>query len=604
MIINKTFFLIIFLMTSILFAQMEITYNLDSVIVSANRTPSNFTEIGRSINVFSKKEINLLPISNIQDLLELTSGLDIKQRGPEGVQADVSIRGGSFEQTLILVDGIKLTDPQTGHHNMNLPISFSQVERVEILKGQGSQTYGANAFSGVINIISKKDAQNNLNIDLGGGENKYFSLGVNGSIKLDNTNHYLAFSKTKSDGYRHNTEFENYSFSVNNSFNLSNAIVNTLFGYTDKNFGANSYYTTRFPDQSEHTKTLLASVSADIGKNNFSISPKIYWRKNEDEFLLRKHNPEFYKNNHGTNVYGGEIQSSTNILGGTTSFGLEYTQNQITSNNLGNHTRETKGIFVEQKINLLSDLNISFGGYAYHYSQIDWRFWPGFDIAYNLSNKIKIFGNYGQAFRVPSYTELYYKDPVTIGNSKLQPEESINYEIGLSSKFGLLTFNTSVFRKEGANLIDYIFDSADELWKADNFTEINTNGIEAGLIFNLNNVTNEIINSINIDYTYLDSDKANLNANSRYVLEHLKQDLTIKIFNNLPLDIKQSWAINYEDRITLGDHLTVDTKISRSFTHFNIYVKASNLFNNSYEEIPGVPLPGRWIVGGIKINVL
>ncbi len=277
--ISLKYILIPFIFCSLLNAQTEFEHNLDSVIVTANRAPSNFSEIGRSITIISQKEIELLPTNNIQDLLELTSGIDVKQRGPEGVQADISIRGGSFEQTLILIDGIKLTDPQTGHHNMNLPISFSQVERIEILKGQGSQTYGANAFSGVVNIITKKMAVNNLNFDLSGGENKYYNMGINGSLKLGNSNHHLSVNKSKSDGYRYNTEFDNYNLSMNNSFNLSNSVINTLVGYTDKDFGANSYYTTRFPDQAEKTKTLLAAISADIELDNFRISPKLSGEK-------------------------------------------------------------------------------------------------------------------------------------------------------------------------------------------------------------------------------------------------------------------------------------------------------------------------------------
>ncbi|MCB9249497.1 MAG: TonB-dependent receptor [Ignavibacteriales bacterium] len=131
---------------------------MDSIVVTANRVPVSFSETGRTIDVITQREIEQLPVTNIQDLLEQVSGIDIKQRGPEGVQADVSIRGGNFEQSLILIDGIKLVDPQTGHHNMNLPVSFSQLERVEILKGQGSRIYGSNAFSGVINLITKKVA--------------------------------------------------------------------------------------------------------------------------------------------------------------------------------------------------------------------------------------------------------------------------------------------------------------------------------------------------------------------------------------------------------------------------------------------------------------
>ncbi len=248
-------------------SQSDIDFRMDSVVVTANRVPVLFSEIGRSISVLSQREMELLPVTNIQDLLEQISGIDIKQRGPEGIQADVSIRGGNFEQSLILIDGIKLIDPQTGHHNMNIPISFDQLERVEILKGQGSRIYGANAFSGVINLITKKSAINSLQAEINGGENNYFKLGLNSTYNIGNTFHNISFSKIKSDGYRFNTGFDSYNFSLNNSFRFNNAILNTIYGYTDKDFGANSFYTTRFPNQAEKTKTHLAAISADIDLN-------------------------------------------------------------------------------------------------------------------------------------------------------------------------------------------------------------------------------------------------------------------------------------------------------------------------------------------------
>ncbi len=585
-------------------AQTETNYKLDSIIVTANRVPTIFSEVGRSLNVITSQEIAQLPVNNLHDLLEYNSGLDIKQRGPQGVQADVSIRGGSFEQTLILIDGIKLSDPQTGHHNMNLPISFSQIERIEILKGQGSRSYGANAFSGVINIIPKQNAINNLQLYLSGGENNYFNLGINGSLKSGNTNHQMSIEKSKSNGYRTNTEFDNHIFSINNSFNFSSTVVKTILGYTKKDFGANSYYTTRFPNQAEKTKTYLAALSAEIELDDLNIMPKIYWRKNNDEFVLNKFDHSFYKNNHETNVYGGEIQISTDILGELTSFGVEYSQDQIASNNLGEHKRQTNGFFIEQKISASKNLNFSLGGFAYYYPQINWKFWPGIDAAYNFSENLKIFANYGRAFRIPTYTELYYSDPITLGNSNLIPEESDNYELGLNYNYGIVNFKTSYFIKDGKNLIDYVLDNSDEIWKAKNFTKINTNGFELGLLINLRNISNDIFQRLTFDYTYLNSDKADLDLNSRYVLEHLKHDLSIKLFHSLPFAITQSWTINYEDRVTLGDHFTIDTKLNRNFSLFNIFITATNLLNKSYEEIPGVPLPGRWIIGGLKLNIL
>ncbi len=585
-------------------AQTVFKHNLDSVVVTANRVPTLFSQVGRSITVISQKEIELLPVSNIQDLLDYSSGIDVKQRGPEGIQADISIRGGSFEQTLILIDGIKLTDPQTGHHNMNLPISLEQVERVEILKGQGSRIYGANAFSGVINIITKKNSGNNLRINLQGGENSFYKLNANGSFTFGKTNHHINFSKTKSDGYRFNTGFENYNFSVNNSFNLSKTVINTIYGYTNKDFGANSFYTTRFPKQAEKTKTHLAAISADITLTDFNLQPKLYWRRNDDEFVLDKDNPSFYKNNHLTNVYGSELQVTTNIFGGTTSFGIEYTQDQITSNNLGKHTRERKGLFIEQKVNLSRNLNFTAGGFAYNYSNFGWKFWPGFDLSYSLNDDYKIFANFGRAFRIPTYTELYYSDPVTKGNSNLIPEESINYEIGVNYQHKIVQINSAYFIKKSTNLIDYILDNSENLWNAKNLTEINTNGVELGILLNLESFTNSIFRNLKADYTYLSSNKTDLNITSRYILDYLKHDFSIHLNHILPFNIEQSWVINYEDRITLDDNFTIDTKLSKNFQHFNIFLKVSNLLNNIYEEIPGVPLPGRWIIGGIKINVL
>ncbi|PID56595.1 MAG: hypothetical protein CR986_10095 [Ignavibacteriae bacterium] len=584
--------------------QQDLKYNLSNVVVTANRVPVPFSEIGRSLDVITQKEIELLPVTSIQDLLEFTSGIDIKQRGPEDVQSDVTMRGGSFEQTLIMIDGIKLIDPQTGHHNMNLPISFSQIEKIEILKGHGSSIYGANAFGGVINIIPKRNDFSALDIDLAGGENNYDRVSVSGSLKLSNTNHNLNFTRTQSDGYRHNTEFENYNLSLNNSFNFSNAVIKTIFGYTDKNFGANSYYTTRFPNQAEKTKTLFAAISSAISLNKFIITPKIYWRNNEDEFVLNKYNHGFYKNNHETNVYGAELQATTNILGGTTTIGGEFIQQEIESSNLGEHNRQTKGFFVEQKINLTKKLNINLGGFAYYYSKIDWKFWPGIDLAYNLTDQIKLFANYGKAFRMPTYTELFYNDPITRGNANLVHEEMNNYEFGFTYRTNILEINTSLFRKEGTNLIDYVKNNESGFWHAENFSEINTNGIEFGIGLRLSKFTNNIIKSAKIDYTYLDSDKSDLSAESRYVLEHLKHDISLMLVNSLLFDIVQSWTFSYEDRLTLGDHFTVDTKLSRNFNNFNIYVKATNLLNKSYEEIPGVPLPGRWLIAGIKFSIL
>ena len=104
-----------------------IQHQLQDVIVTASRAPISFSDLTRSVIVIDSSDIKETPVNSIQDLLQYTSGVDIKQRGVDGVQADASIRGGTFEETLILIDGVKMSDPQTAHHNLNLPISLDNV---------------------------------------------------------------------------------------------------------------------------------------------------------------------------------------------------------------------------------------------------------------------------------------------------------------------------------------------------------------------------------------------------------------------------------------------------------------------------------------------
>ena len=136
--------------------EVKMQYDLDEIEVTAQRSPALFSQVAQIISVIEKEEIEATSSQSIQDLLEYVAGVDVRQRGAEGVQADISIRGGTFDQTLILLNGINITDPQTGHHNLNLPVSIAQVERIEILEGPAARIYGPNAFSGTINIVTKK----------------------------------------------------------------------------------------------------------------------------------------------------------------------------------------------------------------------------------------------------------------------------------------------------------------------------------------------------------------------------------------------------------------------------------------------------------------
>jgi vitamin B12 transporter len=183
-------------------------YIMEPLIVTASKIPTTLLQTSRNILVIEKEEIKRSPAGGVEDLLRYFLGVEINQRGPEGIQADVSVAGGTFEQNLILIDGIKVNDPQTAHHNLNLPVQTEDIERIEILKGPGARLYGAGAFSGVVNIITKKGEVKNLKIKALAGDYKLLEGNLSVSQPLGISNNYISVSGKRSDGYRHNTDFD------------------------------------------------------------------------------------------------------------------------------------------------------------------------------------------------------------------------------------------------------------------------------------------------------------------------------------------------------------------------------------------------------------
>lgn len=594
------FIIILLLNTSLIFSQSK-EYKLNEVIVTASRVPSTFSNLNRNVVVITSEEINETPVNSVQDLLQYVSGVDLKSRGINGVQSDITIRGGNFEQTLILIDGVKVSDPQTGHHNLNLPVSLDDIQRIEILKGQGSRIFGPNAFSGVINIITKKGREKSLSLTASGGENNFFETQIHGSYPVGIFSNNISFSKKKSDGYRHNTNFDIINFSYNSNLKSDFGKVNLFFGLNDKEFGANGFYSVAYPNQWEHTTTKFLNLSAELGNEELTFSPKIYWRRNDDDYLLGDPLPN-YENIHKTNVYGSEIQISYKSNLGVTSLGGEFIQEKIESTNLGDHSRDKKGIFAEHKFSPFQDLNIIVGGFVYDYASVGWKVWPGLSIGYNISNKIRIYGSAGKAFRIPSYTELFYTSPTVNGNPNLKYEETTNYELGFRFNENIFGSEINLFRKEGKNLIDYVRIS-NEPWHAKNIAKVNTNGLEVNLNLYPDFYDNFPVKKLSLSYTFLDSDKKTDEFESQYLLDYLKNQIVFSVQNNWWFDIHQNWILRYEDRINLEDHLIFDSQISKSFYNFKVFIKATNLLNKSYMQISGVPLPGRWILAGVKFSL-
>ncbi|MEI7812085.1 MAG: TonB-dependent receptor [Ignavibacteria bacterium] len=587
---------------SILHAQEQETIYTDEITITATKIPVSLSETPRSIIVLSPEEIKRAPVQNLQDLLSYYSGVDVKKRGPEGVQADISIRGGSFEQTLFLLDGIRISDSQTGHNNLNIPVNLEDVDRIEILKGQASGIYGPNALSGVINIITKKDWARNLSMNLSGGDFGYYRAGASIAYPIGDLSNRFSFSKAYSDGYRHNTSFSNTTFAYNSALRFNYGTAQISAGYNDKRFGANGFYSDKYPDQWERIKTLFVTSSARCNLGMLSINPKLYWRRNRDNYLLDYTRPDFYNNLHITNSYGIELQSVLETSTGSIMFGGEYGRDEIESNNLGNHERSKGGLSGEYILSAIKDLKIVAAAFAYNYDNFGWKFWPGIDAGYKLTQKLHIYSSIGKSFRVPNFTELYYNSPVQKGNVMLQPEEAVSVEAGLNYTASVISGSLAVFNRSGNNFIDWVRESSDKSWFSANIADITTKGFEAGISLHQDFFSITPINSLSLNYTFIESDMTRGTYQSKYILDHLKHQVVLNISHNMPVNMIMTWVMKYESRFNQNEYFIADAKLSLPYKSLSLFIEASNLFDKHYAGTSGIPMPGRWVMGGLNLN--
>jgi len=619
-------------------SEVKMQYDLDEIEVSAQRAPVVYSEVARIISVIESKEIEAAPAQSVQDLLEYIAGVDVRQRGTEGVQADVSVRGGTFDQTLILLNGINITDPQTGHHNLNLPVSLAQIERIEILEGPAARVYGPNAFSGAINIVTKQSDSNSIQASFAGGSFGYFDGNIAGDFQTGQISHTLAVNGKRSDGYIDNTDFKEVNAFYSNRLSSEKGTLKFQLGVSEKGFGANSFYTPKYPNQYEETKTLFTSLKWE-GNCPLHFSPTFYYRRHQDRFELFRDNPASWYTNHNyhlTNVYGANLNSWFQWGLGKTAFGVEYRSEHILSNVLGNDLEKpknvpgenaqfTKGddrnrvsVFFEHSA-YMNNWTLTAGVMSNYISKSDLgiNVFPGVDISYNLSEAVKFYSSYNTSLRMPTFTDLYYNGPTNIGNPDLEPEKSSTIEGGLKLNQPLIKGHAVIFSRRGKDIIDWVLNE-NETWQPQNLTAINNLGTEVQASFLFRNQFGSKYPNVKLSYLFNNLKKHEADFVSNYVLDNLKHKLVVSanqlIMKNLSLDLRlvyqdrEGTYTRFEDKVALGEvaydpFLIFDTKLTFTNEALGIFCSASNLFNVSYNDVGNVIQSGRWLKAGISYKL-
>ncbi len=633
-------FLLFILFSNLSFSQIE--NKSAEVIVIGQRVSHSLENSAINVEVIDSKQIEKLAIQSISDILELSSGLDVRNRGKSGTQSDISIRGGNFNQTLIMLDGVPISDPHTGHHNMNLTINMEVIDRIEILKSGSSKSAGINSFAGVVNIITKREVENKVIVDLQGGEFGFYNIGLTLTNKYKNLNSIFYVNKDGSNGFTTNTDHQTFIAGMKSSYLMENSNYISLdLSVADRQFGANSFYSASFPDQFETTKTLNSSIKGKFG-NKIVFTPSVYYRTNYDRFeLFRNFNgaAEWYQdhNYHLSEVLGTSGNLSYESKIGVSSLGFDFRRENIYSNVLGENIKTPidniidNTDFTKQKDRLHSTLFfenafsndiflLNTGLSVFNNSDFGTYFNPGVDFAYKINKNNKLLLNFNRCVRIPTFTEIYYTGPTNIGNINLKPEIANNYEIAYNYLDEKLRINTGLFIRQGENLIDWNRPNDSTIWQSNNLTNINFYGIETDVTLNLDFESNYLnLNTILFSGLLMQSDIKENDFDSYYVLDHLNYKFNVlslfKLFNKVAI----AFDISYQKRngnflLFIGEDI-----ITREYDAFfmsniklnynlkditsqdiDFSIDITNLFNESYFDLTSVPVAGRWTTLGFK----
>ncbi|MDR2123224.1 MAG: TonB-dependent receptor [Flavobacteriaceae bacterium] len=575
---------------------------LDDIIIEGKTISLPFLRTSQNVQVITKEQIAQAPASSIEELLSYYSGIDIRQRGVHGVQADISIRGSSFEQVLVLINGIRMNDSQTGHNTMNIPFDMASIERIEIVKGPAARRFGQNAYAGAINIVTRPSGKKDINVSVSGGEFGTYSLGAGINMSEKKFSQFLQAETSQSEGYRYNTDYLIKNVWYQNEYKLKEGEIRFQAGIINKKFGANGFYSSPLAkDQYEKTQTSLISLGWSQKINKLKIVANAYWRRSQDEYLYIRSNPSFYRNMHIGNNAGLEMNSNYTSRLGVTGLGADFRKEYLSSSNLGRRDHFVSFVFLEHHFLFFNDkLDITPGISFADYSDFGNFWYPGIDIGFQITPANKIFVNLGKTYRIPSYTDLYYSSPGNDGNPDLKPESALSYEIGYRLSHNNIRTTISVFRRESGNLIDWNKDKEEDKWRPENIKEVNTNGVEVDLNYQF---SSSLFKSVNLGYTYLDNElKFSNSKNSLYSLDNLRHQLIVKLEHKIIKNLTNQIIYRYNDRVTLDNYHLMDDRLVYQLKNFSAFIQVNNILDTEYTETSLVSMPGRWLMFGFSLK--
>jgi iron complex outermembrane receptor protein len=568
-----------------------------TIVVTAAGTPVALGSVTRTLTVITREQIALLPARSVADVLRLASSVDVRARGERGVQTDFAVRGANFGQMLVLVDGVRLNDAQSGHHNGDIPVPLDAIERIEVLHGPGSSLFGADAFGGTLNVITKR-AVTPASATIEGGSFGLVAGRGQAGVERGEVRQTVAASVERSAGFMFARDFKTAAVSSRTSIGGRTGV---LASYLWKDFGANGFYGAS-PSHEWTNQTLVALDHRLGAPAGWQLGGEVSYRTHGDRFLWDVRRPGQLENRHRTHAALGSLKASRRI-GDATSLaaGVEGGGDWIRSSNLGDHATSRISGFGEWRQAAGARTQIDASLRVDRYSEFGTSWSPALGVGWWPTPAVRLRASAGRAFRVPTFTERYYSDPAHLARADLRPETAWAGEAGadvlLASGW---TARATLFGRLEHDVIDWLRPTPDVRWRTYNIRDVDIAGVEIGASRMAGGVF------VHAEYTFLDVRAASVSELSKYVLDYAPHGLAGGVAVSLPGSLRLAPRLEYKRRSrTAGtsDYVLLDTRLGRRFGRYELFIEGQNLFDVAYQEVVGVDMPGRSVSASVAVGL-
>ena len=623
-------------------------HELTELTVAGSMSPLTALQSARIVGVITRQQIEAAAAQTVNDLLKLAVGVDVRQRGGFGIQTDISIDGGTFDQITLLLNGVNISSPHTGHLAADFPVSISDIERIEVLEGAASRVYGASAFGGAINIVTRTDQRTAVEAGAQGGSYATFgadarvalhtALGQQASQQPLSWSNSLSGTFQRSDGATQNSDFRRGQLYLRGVLDASDFRIDYQAGYSQKSYGANTFYSAAYPNQYERNRRFTVSAGAET-KGRVRVRPEVFWDRLYDNFELIR-SSRTGENFHRTDVHGARVTAGLQWVAGHTTLGAELRQEDIRSTSLGlpysgelhHRVHGEDGIFYarhDERTNLsinaehtllLPHWTLSAGLLANKNTRFDGplRFYPGVDAAYSPTPRWRIFASYNKGFRLPTFTDLYYKSPTHEGNRGMKAEESHSFQAGVTHRGSGVEATLKGFYHRGHDMIDWVMYAADDVFHSANF-DLDNMGAQATAALRFNG-ERAWVRRLEASYTYIHQQRRDDVAvwKSNYSMEYLRHKFVASLDHRIWDTLTATWTlrwqdrmgayIKYEDATSTGElvgyspYATLDLKIRWTRPHYELWVEGTNITNHTYYDLGNIPQPGIVALAGARVK--